>query len=180
MPRRGKANRIRARDVLGQGCVKLWIGPRTVPVRSRHEGKKAPEGPTPKPISTRCEPGRFAVRNIGHRTSSVQHPISKGEAKPPQATPKPYTRHILGIDSGVQSHPKATPRPTDSQPIGTPKPHQSHTKATPRLPQSHPKATPKPPLGVAVIAGMVAETLTHTPSARHVNLSMMLSGILVG
>ena len=28
--------------------------------------------------------------------------------KPPKATTKPYTRHILGIDSGVQSHPKAT------------------------------------------------------------------------
>ena len=36
-----------------------------------------------------------------------------------KATTKPYTRHILGIDSGVQSHPKATP-----------KPHQSHLKAT--------------------------------------------------
>src|ERR1019366_2644336 len=44
--------------------------------------------------------------------------------KPLQATPKPYSRHILGIDSGAQSHPKATL-----------KPHQSH-----------PKATPKPPL----------------------------------
>src|ERR1035441_667101 len=42
--------------------------------------------------------------------------------KPPKATTKPYTRHILGIDSGVQSHPKATPR----------------------IPQGHPKATPKP------------------------------------
>src|ERR1039457_4249045 len=41
--------------------------------------------------------------------------------KPPKATAKPYTRHILGIDSGLQSHPKATP-----------KPHQSHTKATPK------------------------------------------------
>src|ERR1019366_10396352 len=82
---------------------------------------------------------------------SIQH--SKG-AEPPKATPKPYTRHILGIDSGVQSHPKAPPRlhqgstkappkphqshpkatskPTDSQPIGTPKPHQSHTKAPPK------------------------------------------------
>src|ERR1035438_4649831 len=54
--------------------------------------------------------------------------------KPPKATPKPYYRHILGIDSGVQSHTKATPRP-----------HQGHTKATPRLHQGHTKATPKPP-----------------------------------
>src|ERR1022692_278805 len=134
MPRRGKTKRIRARDVLGQGCIKLWIGPRTVPVRSGHEGKKAPEGPTPKPIPTRCEPGRFAVRNIEHRTSNIQHPISKGGAKPPKATAKPYTRHILGIYSGVQSHPKATL-----------KRHQSATKAPPRRHQSHPKATSKPP-----------------------------------
>src|ERR1035441_8905303 len=30
--------------------------------------------------------------------------------KPPKATAKPYCRHILGIDSGVQSQPKATPK----------------------------------------------------------------------
>src|ERR1022692_3600021 len=148
MPRRGKTKRIRARDVLGQGCIKLWIGPRTVPVRSGHEGKKAPEGPTPKPIPTRCEPGRFAVRNIEHRTSNIQHPISKGGAKPPKATPKPYSRHILGIDSGVQSHPKATSKPTDSQPIGTPKPHQCDLKATPKPPQSYQGVSV--PLGASV------------------------------
>src|ERR1035438_9399368 len=90
------------------------------------------------------EPGRFAVRNIEHRTSNIQHPISKGGAKPPKATTKPYSRHILGIDSGVQSHTKGTSKPPDSQPIGTPKPHQCDPKATPRLPQSHPKATPRP------------------------------------
>src|ERR1035438_9760546 len=156
MARRGKTKRIPAWDAAGQGCTKLWIGPRTVPVRSGHEGKKAPECPTPMPIPTRCGPGRFAVRNIEHPTSSVQHPISKGGAKPPKATAKPYSRHILGIDSGVQSHPKATSKPTDSQPIGTPKPpqshpkatlkpHQSHTKATPRLPQSHLRGWPSLP-----------------------------------
>src|ERR1019366_7320970 len=32
--------------------------------------------------------------------------------KPPKATAKPYSRHILGIYSGVQSHTKATPKPT--------------------------------------------------------------------
>ena len=42
-----------------------------------------------------------------------------GRAKPPKAISKPYTRHILGIDSGVQSHLKATP-----------KPHQGYLKAT--------------------------------------------------
>src|ERR1017187_10220265 len=56
-----------------------------------------------------------------------------GSRKPPKATAKPYSRHILGIYSRVQSHPKATPRP-----------HQSHTKATPKPPQSHPKARRKP------------------------------------
>src|ERR1035438_7072211 len=67
------------------------------------------------------------------------------DPKPPKATAKPYSRHILGIYSGVQSHPKATPRPTDSQPIGTPKPPQSHPKAPPKPHQSHTKASPKPP-----------------------------------
>jgi hypothetical protein len=158
MPRRGKTKRFPAWDPAGQGCIKLWIGPRIVPVRSDHEGKKAPEGPIPKPIPTRCEPGRFAVRNIEHRTSNIQHPISKGGAKPPKATPKPPQSQLLGNQLGTQSHPKATL-----------KPHQSHTKAT-----------PKPPSRVAVIAGMVAETLTHTLFAGHVNDSMMLLSISDG
>src|ERR1035441_860740 len=50
-----------------------------------------------------------------------------------KATPRPYCRHILGIDSGVQSHTKATPRL-----------HQSHTKAPPKPHQGSTKATPKP------------------------------------
>src|ERR1039458_3236012 len=129
MTRRKKTKRIPAWDPAGQGCVKLWTGPPTIPVRSGHEDKKAPEGPTPKPIPTRCEPGRFAVRNIEHSTSSVQPPISKGGAEPPKATPKPYSRHILGIDSGVQSHPKATPMR-----------HQSHHKAIYLGVQRHLKA----------------------------------------
>src|ERR1022692_1264348 len=62
--------------------------------------------------------------------------------KPPKATAKPYTRHILGIDSGLQSHTKATPRP-----------HQSHTKATPRPHQGHTKATPKPTTQAISMAG---------------------------
>src|ERR1039458_4413710 len=90
-------------------------------------------------------PCPYPYRNIEHRTSNIQHPISKGGAKPPKATAKPYSRHILGIYSGVQSHPKATSKPTDSQPIGPPKPPQSHPKATPKPHQSHTKATPKPP-----------------------------------
>src|ERR1039457_3440941 len=59
--------------------------------------------------------------------------MQKARAKPPKATSKPYNRHILGIDSGLQSHPKATPRL-----------HQGYTKATPKPPPSHPHATPKP------------------------------------
>jgi hypothetical protein len=47
-----------------QGCIKLRFGPRAVSARSGHEGKKAPERPTPKPIVTRCEPGRLAVREL--------------------------------------------------------------------------------------------------------------------
>src|ERR1039457_148086 len=45
--------------------------------------------------------------------------------KPPKATAKPYTRHILGIDSGLQSHLKATLRPPHSHTTATPQPHQS-------------------------------------------------------
>src|ERR1035441_8962826 len=92
--------------------------------------------------------------------------MQKGRAKPPKATSKPYTRHILGIDSGVQSHTKATSRLHQGSTKATPKPHQSHTKATPkpytrhilgidsgvqshtkatsRLHQGSTKATPKP------------------------------------
>src|ERR1035441_4214200 len=55
--------------------------------------------------------------------------------KPLKATSKPPQRHILGIDSGIQSHPKATPKPPPS-----------HPKATPRLPQGSTKAPPKPPM----------------------------------
>src|ERR1039458_8537843 len=41
-----------------------------------------------------------------------QSPSRPARAKPLKATPKPYTRHILGIDSGVQSHLKATTKPS--------------------------------------------------------------------
>src|SRR5664279_4631402 len=39
-------------------------------------------------------------------------PLLQNRQKPPtrEATARPYTRHILGIDSGVQSHYKATPK----------------------------------------------------------------------
>jgi hypothetical protein len=76
-----------------------------------------------------------------HFCDSVRGP--EATPKPLQATPKLYNRHILGIDSGVQSHPKATPRLHQSHPKAPPRLHQGHTKATPKPPQSHPQATPK-------------------------------------
>src|ERR1039457_1506791 len=72
----------------------------------------------------------FAAKHPGGVPEATTKP--EGRAEPPKATTKPYTRHILGIDSGVQSHPKATL-----------KPHQGSTKAPPRLHQSHPKASHK-------------------------------------
>src|ERR1019366_6374340 len=64
--------------------------------------------------------------------------------KPPKATAKPYSRHILGIDSGVHSHTTATPQPHHSHTKATTKPQQSHNKATTKPQQSHNKATTKP------------------------------------
>src|ERR1035437_10317760 len=82
----------------------------------------------------------------------------KDRPRPPQATCKPTTSHLLGRSEPPSSHlqatlmrpscdphatpmrppcdPHVTPKPTDSQPIGNPKPHQSHTKATCLLPLS--------------------------------------------
>src|ERR1017187_7624330 len=62
--------------------------------------------------------------------------------KPPKATPRPPQGHILGIDSGVQSHAKATPRLRQSHPKAPPRLHQGSTKAPPRLHQGSTKATP--------------------------------------
>jgi hypothetical protein len=50
---------------------------------------------------------------------------------------KPHQSHILGIDSGVQSHLKATLKPHQGSTKAPPRPHQSHTKATPKPDQSH-------------------------------------------
>src|ERR1035437_3398681 len=75
-------------------------------------------------------PGGLACLHSRSQESHLRG--QKGPAKPPKATSRPPQSHILGIDSGVQSHLKATL-----------KPHQGSTKATPRPPQSHTKATPK-------------------------------------
>src|ERR1019366_3501853 len=69
---------------------------------------------------------------------------AKGRTKPPKATAKPYGRHILGIDSGVQSHHRATTKPSAWEYRATPKPPQCDPKATLRLHQGSTKATPKP------------------------------------
>src|ERR1039458_7756806 len=53
------------------------------------------------------------------------------------------TRHILGIDSGVQSHHKAIYLGVQSHPKATPMRPQSHPKAPPRLHQSHLQARGK-------------------------------------
>jgi hypothetical protein len=42
--------------------------------------------------------------------------LPSNRVEPPKATIKPYTRHILGIDSGEQRHPKATPMRPSSHP----------------------------------------------------------------
>src|ERR1035438_6573898 len=62
------------------------------------------------------ESGRFESRK-------QKAEIEARRRKPPKATPRPPQGHILGIDSGVQSH----------------------LKATPRLPQGSHKAPTKPP-----------------------------------
>src|ERR1035438_6418289 len=67
--------------------------------------------------------------NIAH--CPRQGTVAPRTLKPPKATAKPYSRHILGIYSGVQSHPKATLKPP-----------YSHPTATPRLPPCDPNATP--------------------------------------
>jgi hypothetical protein len=68
-----------------QGCVKLRIGPRAVPARSGRERKKATEGPAPKPIPTRCEPGRLAVRELDAARSfcRISLPVLDGGAAKP-------------------------------------------------------------------------------------------------
>src|ERR1039458_695908 len=85
----------------------------------------------PSPTSSRC--GDRLMVSTEPRTLNLELRTSKSRDKPPKATSKPYTRHILGIDSGVHRHLKATPRP-----------HQSHTKATPKPPTCDPQGTSKP------------------------------------
>src|ERR1019366_2556001 len=75
----------------------------------------------------------FAARHPGGVPEATTKP--EGRAEPPKATPRPPQGHILGIDSGVQSHTKAPPRPHQSPTTATLKPPSSHPKAPPRLHQ---------------------------------------------
>ena len=85
---------------------------------------------------------RFLGQRLGKATPQAEEEGRIQNAERPgkatqshhKATTRPPQGHILGIDSGVQSHPKATPRL-----------HQGSTKAPPRLHQGHPQATPKLP-----------------------------------
>src|ERR1035438_8145253 len=75
-----------------------------------------------------CAPGPLAVRPLpsseqvgsprangqnGQYADEPKFSLLKKRLGKPAPTPgtKPYTRHILGIDSGLQSHPKATTKP---------------------------------------------------------------------
>src|ERR1035441_2341244 len=80
--------------------------------------KSDPQVQQPQPVtrSTSGKPRDYTgVPPARHRRSgqSVAEAEVGGEAgqSHPKAIPKPYSRHILGIDSGVQSHLKATPKP---------------------------------------------------------------------
>src|ERR1017187_10887593 len=93
--------------------------------------------------------------NIAH--CPRQGTLAPRTLKPPKATAKPYSRHIIGIYSGVQSQPKATPRPP-----------QSHTKATPKRHQSATKATPKPSRPVTPRSSDRARARDSSPGRRQI------------
>src|ERR1019366_4595406 len=119
-------------------------GPPSAPITRRMapSASSKPCRPVPRAVST--APCSSPDPGVWLKTQRPSQPSlfvasARGRAKPPKATPRPYTRHILGIDSGVQSHTKATPRL-----------HQGYTKATPRLHQGYTKATPKPHQGQGV------------------------------
>src|ERR1017187_447268 len=77
----------------------------------------------------------FAAKHPGGVPEATTKP--EGRAEPPKATPKPPQSHILGIDSGVQSHPKATSKPPQGSTKAPPRLHQGSTKAPPRLRQDY-------------------------------------------
>src|ERR1019366_8097733 len=125
-------------------------------------------GRLPGDSSNRCRFSLLTLSSTGRRQVRMAEAISTGDngrrkigpsgrPKPPKATPRPYCRHILGIDSGVQSHPKATPKPHQSHTKAPPRLHQGYTKAPPRPHQSHPKATSKP--GASQVLGRCARIL---------------------
>src|ERR1039458_347384 len=110
-----------------------------------------------------------AIRIMGQNSHSHESVLApEATPKPPQATTKPYSRHILGIYSGVQSHTKATPKPLQGHTKATSKPHQSHPNATLKPPQSHLDRSFHSPEGAesACLAGALALS-PHERSPRH-------------
>src|ERR1017187_8931606 len=118
----------------GRGPIERGSGsPRKLRLRrAQHSEMIPPAGETPAPrLENRLAQPRSHSLRLRSFGASGPFPVGpkgsiyvnvrirlKGRAEPPKATAKPYSRHILGIDSGVQSHTKAIP-----------KPYQSHTKA---------------------------------------------------
>src|ERR1035441_1966447 len=71
-------------------------------------------------------------RNPPSCESVLEPKATEATQSHPKATLKPPKGHILGIDSGLQSHPQATPRLPQGFPKAPPRLHQGHAKATPR------------------------------------------------
>jgi hypothetical protein len=103
----------------------------------------------PWPVGKARFPISFSVcpltGHVGNESGRFESRKQKAEIearrrKPPKATARPYTRHILGIDSGLQSPHKAIYYGVQRHLKATPKPPQGYPKAPTRLPQSLPKA----------------------------------------
>src|ERR1035441_8296330 len=128
---------------------RTWrLGPLSAPItrRTAPSSSSKPCRPVPRAVST--VPCSSPDPGVWLKTQCPSQPSlfvasARGRAKPPKATPRPYTRHILGIDSGVQSHTKATPRLHQGYTKATPRLHQGYTKATPKLHQGYTNATPR-------------------------------------
>jgi hypothetical protein len=101
---------LRSEIMAAGGWLMVTVGP----VQFRHE--------VPKEVDLAARrwkgspPGGFLCAQaevcqgcrLLRRTTPEACGRQKALSKPPKATTKPYTRHILGIYSGVQSHLKAT------------------------------------------------------------------------
>src|ERR1035441_3492778 len=87
----------------GHGCLSVATLPRFARLdRGRQKRLNALFWPVPALRPPRAEPESSKLRKCSGYPGKATLP--KSHPKPPKATTKPYTRHILGIDSGVQSH----------------------------------------------------------------------------